>query len=146
MWHSQCHLRVYFSTPMQNNEFESNVLMSCWVGYRLPRYYKNEQLTTKSDVFSFGIVLLELICGRKSINVELPPSKRLLTDWVCCFSICIYDYNFFIIYHNYGWFIFLKNWFQVAIHLKNSLPLIYLTFKKKKLNLGTIDYKSNPKF
>ncbi|CAN5973526.1 unnamed protein product [Sphagnum jensenii] len=51
-------------------------------GYMDPEYYTNEQLTTKSDVFSFGVVLLELICGRKSIDVELPPSKRQLTNWV----------------------------------------------------------------
>ncbi|CAK9275841.1 unnamed protein product [Sphagnum jensenii] len=51
-------------------------------GYLDPEYYTNKQLTTKSDVFSFGVVLLELICGRKPIDVELPPSKRQLTNWV----------------------------------------------------------------
>ncbi|CAM6048068.1 unnamed protein product [Sphagnum compactum] len=40
-------------------------------GYLDPEYYMNQQLTEKSDVFSFGIVLLEIICGRQPINTAL---------------------------------------------------------------------------
>ncbi|KAH9558505.1 hypothetical protein CY35_06G012500 [Sphagnum magellanicum] len=40
-------------------------------GYLDPEYYMNQQLTEKSDVFSFGIVLLEIICGREPINTAL---------------------------------------------------------------------------
>ncbi|CAM6119438.1 unnamed protein product [Calypogeia fissa] len=37
------------------------------VGYLDPEYYVSQQLTTKSDVFSFGVVLLEIISGREPI-------------------------------------------------------------------------------
>ncbi|CAK9274201.1 unnamed protein product [Sphagnum jensenii] len=40
-------------------------------GYLDPEYYMSQQLTEKSDVFSFGIVLLEIICGRQPINTAL---------------------------------------------------------------------------
>uniref|UniRef100_A0A175YR27 Protein kinase domain-containing protein n=1 Tax=Daucus carota subsp. sativus TaxID=79200 RepID=A0A175YR27_DAUCS len=40
------------------------------VGYLDPGYYANHQLTEKSDIYSFGVVLLELISGRKPISAE----------------------------------------------------------------------------
>ncbi|KZV31453.1 putative LRR receptor-like serine/threonine-protein kinase [Dorcoceras hygrometricum] len=40
------------------------------VGYIDPEYYANQQLTEKSDVYSYGVVLLELISGRKPVSME----------------------------------------------------------------------------
>ncbi|XP_068649285.1 wall-associated receptor kinase-like 20 [Aristolochia californica] len=38
------------------------------LGYLDPEYYKNYQLTDKSDVYSYGIVLLELLTSKKAID------------------------------------------------------------------------------
>jgi hypothetical protein len=43
----------------------------------------NQQLTEKSDVFSFGIVLLEIICGRQPINTALQDRNLWnIGEWV----------------------------------------------------------------
>lgn len=50
------------------------------VGYIDPQYILREQLTTASDVYSFGMVLLELISGQKSIdNTRL--DEHNLVEW-----------------------------------------------------------------
>ncbi|GJZ18405.1 probable LRR receptor-like serine/threonine-protein kinase isoform X1 [Tanacetum coccineum] len=49
-------------------------------GYLDPEYYITQQLTEKSDIYSFGVVLLELICGRSPLRRIGSPSciKRYL--------------------------------------------------------------------
>ncbi|GJV69200.1 kinase-like domain, phloem protein 2-like protein [Tanacetum coccineum] len=47
-------------------------------GYLDPTYLKTKRVSHKSDLYSFGIVLFELLCGRKSIN-EHPDNKHLAT-------------------------------------------------------------------
>ncbi|KAG6697109.1 hypothetical protein I3843_09G176600 [Carya illinoinensis] len=40
------------------------------VGYLDPEYYISQQLTDKSDIYSFGVILLELISGQEAISNE----------------------------------------------------------------------------
>lgn len=44
-------------------------------GYWAPEYAMEGQLSVKADVYSFGILLLELISGRKSIDRNLEEEK-----------------------------------------------------------------------
>ncbi|XP_010557823.1 PREDICTED: serine/threonine-protein kinase-like protein At3g51990 [Tarenaya hassleriana] len=49
------------------------------IGYLDPNYVTPDNLSTKTDVFSFGILLLEIISGRKAIDIgHSPPS---IVDW-----------------------------------------------------------------
>ncbi|GJW35353.1 probable serine/threonine-protein kinase PBL3 isoform X1 [Tanacetum coccineum] len=51
-------------------------------GYTAPEYIATGRLTTKCDVFSFGIVLLELITGRRAIDKNRIVEERKLLEWV----------------------------------------------------------------
>lgn len=51
-------------------------------GYCAPDYAMTGQLTFKSDIYSFGVVLLEIITGRKAIDKTRSPSEEYLVAWV----------------------------------------------------------------
>lgn len=42
----------------------------------------NEKVNDKIDVYAFGVVLLELLSGRKPIDNGLPKGKESLVMWV----------------------------------------------------------------
>ena len=52
-------------------------------GYCAPDYAMTGQLTFKSDIYSFGVVLLELITGRKAIDNTKARKDQNLVGWVC---------------------------------------------------------------
>ncbi|KAI3938780.1 hypothetical protein MKW98_011932, partial [Papaver atlanticum] len=51
-------------------------------GYIAPEWYRNFPITVKADVYSFGIVLMEIICCRRALNMELAEDEIVLVDWV----------------------------------------------------------------
>ncbi|KAI3962622.1 hypothetical protein MKW92_041802 [Papaver armeniacum] len=52
-------------------------------GYGAPEYAVCGKLTSKSDIYSFGVVLLELICGRKAIDGTITnwSGERNIVSW-----------------------------------------------------------------
>ncbi|XP_041004215.1 probable serine/threonine-protein kinase PBL7 isoform X1 [Juglans microcarpa x Juglans regia] len=49
-------------------------------GYCAPEYATSGKLTMKSDIYSFGVVLLELITGRKALDVSHGRDRQLV-EW-----------------------------------------------------------------
>lgn len=52
------------------------------VGYAAPEYIQTGHLTTKSDVWSYGVFLLELITGRRPLDRNQPKNEQKLLEWV----------------------------------------------------------------
>uniref|UniRef100_A0A2C9WJ33 Receptor-like serine/threonine-protein kinase n=1 Tax=Manihot esculenta TaxID=3983 RepID=A0A2C9WJ33_MANES len=53
-------------------------------GYVAPEWFGNVPITAKVDAYSFGVMLLEIICCRK--NVSKLENEEILTNWVSdCF-------------------------------------------------------------
>ncbi|KAB1210292.1 G-type lectin S-receptor-like serine/threonine-protein kinase RLK1 [Morella rubra] len=52
-------------------------------GYEAPEWHKrNAPITVKADVYSFGILLFEIICCRKNLALSVPEEEIVLTEWI----------------------------------------------------------------
>ena len=52
------------------------------LGYAAPEYMQTGHLTSKSDIWSYGVVLYELITGRPPIDRNRPKGEQKLLEWV----------------------------------------------------------------
>jgi serine/threonine protein kinase len=66
-------------------------------GYMAPEYAFRGYLSVKTDVFSYGVLVLEIVSGRKNHDVKLDAEKADLLSYVSCshrkreskFSMCL---------------------------------------------------------
>ncbi|OVA16512.1 Protein kinase domain [Macleaya cordata] len=59
--------------------------VSTWVmgtyGYAAPEYLATGHLTARSDIYSFGVVLLEMFSGRRAVDKNRPAGEHNLVEW-----------------------------------------------------------------
>ncbi|GMH15854.1 hypothetical protein Nepgr_017695 [Nepenthes gracilis] len=51
------------------------------IGYLAPEYALGGHLTTKADIYSFGVLILEVVSGRSSSNPRWGRNHKLLLQW-----------------------------------------------------------------
>ncbi|KAK8930628.1 L-type lectin-domain containing receptor kinase S.4 [Platanthera zijinensis] len=52
------------------------------LGYLAPELTRTGKATESSDVFAFGALVLEVVCGRRPIEPKAMPEELILVDWV----------------------------------------------------------------
>ncbi|KAK9727241.1 hypothetical protein RND81_05G267700 [Saponaria officinalis] len=50
-------------------------------GYAAPEYLATGHLTARSDVYSYGVVLLEMLSGRRAVDKNRPSGEHNLVEW-----------------------------------------------------------------
>ncbi|KAI4338636.1 hypothetical protein MLD38_023670 [Melastoma candidum] len=67
--------------PAGDQSHVSTQIMGTY-GYAAPEYIATGHLYVKSDVYSYGVVLVELLTGRRAYDSNLPSDEQVLVKWV----------------------------------------------------------------
>ncbi|KAJ6296392.1 hypothetical protein OIU78_024275 [Salix suchowensis] len=68
-----------FWGPLIDSEVSTRIAGT--VGYIDPEYLATGHLHVKSDVYGFGVVVLELLTGLRAFDLKRPSGKQMLADW-----------------------------------------------------------------
>ncbi|XP_074283867.1 G-type lectin S-receptor-like serine/threonine-protein kinase LECRK3 [Silene latifolia] len=64
------------------NQNYTNTAVRGTKGYLAPEWFKNKPVSVKVDVYSFGVLLLEIICCRRCVFMDVSTDEcAILTDW-----------------------------------------------------------------
>ena len=66
--------------------------------YLAPEYFQHGKVSDKTDVYALGVVLLELITGRKPIEARRSQGEENLVLWVglCTLFNCFFNVVFVV--------------------------------------------------
>ncbi|XAR67629.1 Non-specific serine/threonine protein kinase [Bertholletia excelsa] len=68
-------------TALDNGNKHISTQVMGTFGYLAPEYAMTGHLLVKSDVYSYGVVLIELLTGRKPVDLSQPPGQENLVAW-----------------------------------------------------------------
>ncbi|VAI30809.1 unnamed protein product [Triticum turgidum subsp. durum] len=69
------------SGPSDTEKTHISTKVKGTAGYLDPEYLRTYQLTPKSDVFSFGILLVEIISARRPVELKRAAEERITIRW-----------------------------------------------------------------
>ncbi|XP_022887183.1 receptor-like kinase TMK4 [Olea europaea var. sylvestris] len=64
-----------------NGNYSVETRLAGTFGYLAPEYAATGRVTTKVDVYAFGVVLMEIITGRKALDDSVPDERSHLVTW-----------------------------------------------------------------
>ncbi|KAB5547820.1 hypothetical protein DKX38_011226 [Salix brachista] len=63
-------------------EIRMKIILGTAKGYVAPEYASTGMLNERSDLYSFGVLIMELISGRNPVDYSRPPEEANLIDWL----------------------------------------------------------------
>lgn len=68
---------------LMSDQTQTNTAISGTKGYVAPEWFRSIPVTSRVDVYSYGVMLLEIICCRKNVELEREQEEEvILIDWV----------------------------------------------------------------
>ncbi|XP_037494555.1 receptor-like cytoplasmic kinase 176 [Jatropha curcas] len=76
-----CDLGLAKDGPIGKSHVTTRVMGGYGQGYAAPEYIRAGHISKKSDIYSFGVVLLEMLSGRRAIEWNRQSGQRHLGTW-----------------------------------------------------------------
>ncbi|XP_050246047.1 serine/threonine-protein kinase PCRK1-like [Quercus robur] len=73
---------TFAQTEMQNSTPSSGQLDWSFMGFTTPEVDPHNKIKSTDNVYSFGVILLEIITGKPAFDVNRPKNERNLVEWI----------------------------------------------------------------
>lgn len=109
---------------------------SCLCSYLPPEYLSHGIVDEKTDVFAFGVVLLELVTGRRALDYSQQSLVLWVSSWVL--ALCNKVAKLILFNHLNGWAPINSDFF----YLHQAKPLLKKNNVRELVDPFTINYNS----